>query len=141
MSASDEEIWNPTYSPDGDFIYYGVGGGAKGWLFRKPAVGGTPRRLINIEDWPTRDIAYNYAGEDYLVGTGRWIYLGDDPQSIRWPQPDSMTGNGTLIKLFRVDEKGDTTDTGVTRRHGGAIAFSPDGKWIAYANSGSINSP
>jgi Tol biopolymer transport system component/DNA-binding winged helix-turn-helix (wHTH) protein len=43
---------SPTYSPDGTFIYYVTYQGAVGSLYQVPALGGTPRKLIEDVDSP-----------------------------------------------------------------------------------------
>ncbi|MBL8208071.1 MAG: PD40 domain-containing protein, partial [Blastocatellia bacterium] len=62
---------SPTYSPDGTFIYYVTYEGAVGSLYQVPALGGTPRKLIEDVDSP---ITFAPDGK-------RLAYLRHDPKA------------------------------------------------------------
>jgi Tol biopolymer transport system component len=118
------EYWGLTFSNDSNFIYYVsyVRNQPDAELYQLPVLGGTPRRLPEVIDTP---ISFSPAGD-------RFTYVA----SFIASQGESY------LRVASVD--GGEEQTLVTRRKPrffatdpGGSAWSPDGKFIAYAASGS----
>ncbi|HLL73922.1 MAG TPA: protein kinase [Pyrinomonadaceae bacterium] len=60
-------FWGMTFSPDGDEIYYGVKSGGPGGLYRIPALGGTPVKVMDAVDGA---VSFSPDGEQiaYVLG-------------------------------------------------------------------------
>ncbi|HEX4950715.1 MAG TPA: winged helix-turn-helix domain-containing protein, partial [Blastocatellia bacterium] len=110
----------PTFSPDGNYIYYVTYVGKIGTLYQVPTLGGTPRKLIEDVDSPI-----TFSPDDKRIAFFRQV-------------PEKME-----ITLFTADTEGQNLKAVLTRPHaqrfsqdGGsyyAPAWSPDGKTIAFA--------
>jgi eukaryotic-like serine/threonine-protein kinase len=108
---------SPTYSPDGTYLYYVTYQGVIGTLYQIPALGGTPRKLIEDIDSP--------------------VTFAPDGKSMAFFRHNAMTKETSLITA---DTEGMNQSVLVTRKSpaifsmdGGnfyAPSWSPDGKFI-----------
>lgn len=118
------DYWGLTFSNDANFIYYvsWVRNASAAELYQLPVLGGTPRKLPTPLDTP---ISFSPTGD-------RFSYV-----------VSSSSKGESYVKVASVD--GDETQTVVTRRdpefftaYPGGAAWSPDGRFIAFAAGGPI---
>lgn len=116
------EYWGLTFSHDSNFIYYvsWVRNQPDAELYQLPVLGGTPRKVPTLTDTP---ISFSPAGD-------RFTYM-----------VSSSSKGEAYVKT--VSAAGGAGETLVKRRQPGFFAawpggpaWSPDGKFIAYAASG-----
>jgi Tol biopolymer transport system component len=122
-------VHRAAWSADGGTLMYHNRRGEQGnGIYLVSRFGSDKRRIVNTEGWPMLGApAYAFADSLYLIGNGRWLYMGTDPSSIRWVGADSMVGNGTVLDL----------GPGVFIHPGGGVpAMSPNGRWLAFGSGG-----
>lgn len=117
LTSGAYEDWGPAWSPDGRTIAFRRGGGQPG-IYRVPTAGGTESLLAPI----ARQGHETLPQMSWSRG-GKWIAA-----------PDRDSAGGTQIYLFPTGagEKRRITSNATGTDH--APAFSPDGKWLAYAS-------
>jgi serine/threonine protein kinase len=119
VPGSSEPLSSPTYSPDGDFLYYAAGDGIKAHIYRKPSVGGAARRL------PT----------GALVGVSD-LCLSPDGDRIAYTSDDEGTKyTANTLKVCDIDGQEAVTLLAASEESGiiflGPVSWSPDGRNIA----------
>ena len=115
VAPSPARFASLSFSPDGNYLYFRQAGdktGAFHLLYRAPVLGGTPKLLARDVD----------AQPVFSPNTQRMIYIrcgNPEPSKCHWlsANPD---GSGEQLLLIR----GRSIPQG--------LAWSPDGKWIAY---------
>ena len=117
---------SPAYSPDGTFIYYVTYQGAIGSLYQVPALGGTPRKLIEDVDSPVT----------FAPDGKRLAFLRHDPKANESSLIVADTeGANQFVLLTR---KSPTNFSQDSYGHY-APSWSPDGQVIACSVANEAN--
>lgn len=124
VAPAQVDYWGLTFSNDSNFIYYvsWVRNESDAVLYQLPVLGGTPRRLPTTIDTP---ISFSPAGDRFAYVTS------------------SSSKGESYVKLADADGGGVQTlarrlKPGFFTAYPGGPAWSPDGRFIAYAASGSV---
>jgi serine/threonine protein kinase len=119
VSASSEPLSSPTYSPDGDFLYYAAGDIRSSNIYRKPSVGGASRRL------PIEALV-GFADLCLSPGGDRIAYTADE---------EGTTYSANSLKVRDIDGQEAVTLLAASEESGilflGPLSWSPDGRNIA----------
>jgi serine/threonine protein kinase len=119
VSGSSEPLSAPTYSPDGDFLYYAAGDGLKAHIYRKPSVGGAARRLPFEALVGFSDLCLSPDGD-------RIAYTADD---------EGTTYSANTLRVRDIDGQESVTLLAPSEESGiiflGSVSWSPDGRNIA----------
>jgi Tol biopolymer transport system component len=118
VPASSEQLSSPTYSPDGDLLYYIAGNQRSSHIYRMPSVGGASRRLpIEALEAP--------AGLCISPTGDRVAYTADA----------KGTHNPNTLKVCGIDGQQPVTLLAASEENGilllGPVSWSPDGRNIA----------
>jgi Tol biopolymer transport system component len=114
VPASNAYVWDPTFSPEGDFIYYcrQERGEQTEVLFRVPILGGTPRRVLD--------------------GVSTTVSFSPDGKQLAFMREDPMGASNSVI-IANVDGSAERTVATKTfpEEFFENPAWSPDGKVLA----------
>jgi hypothetical protein len=121
VSARGAVSDSPTWSADGEWIYFGSRGEAHWTVFRKRVQGGGEPELFGAPD-STRDVSVLDCSPD-----GRWLLASVD-----------VAGAGVGLYLADLAHDRPTWKRWLTARMEDDFArFSPDGRWIAFQSNAS----
>ena len=113
----------PAWSPDGAWITFEVAG-----------KGGTEVRVVSSSGGRSNQVAEGRTPR--WSRDGQWIYYFRNT-----PEPQMASGLIPMARqIYKVPRLGGTPQQ-VTRSGGGTAEESPDGRWLYFANSGSLASP
>ncbi len=118
------EYWGLTFSNDSNFIYYvsWVRNESDAGLFQLPVLGGTARKLPTWVDTP---ISFSPAGDRFA-----YVFSSSSKGEVYVKMADADGGGVQTLAKRRKPE--------FVAAFPGGPAWSPDGKFIAYGASGSV---
>jgi Tol biopolymer transport system component len=123
VTAVQKEAWWPRVSPDGAWIFYGVGLGASKTvsLMRIPASGGVPQLVLQVPKGLNYDCARAMAGLCVVLEET------EDGRYATVTAFDPLKGRGKTLRTMQKDATAHFYDFG--------SALSPDGSTLAIARS------
>jgi Tol biopolymer transport system component len=118
------DYWGLTFSNDSNFIYYvsWVRNESDAGLYALPVLGGTPRKLPTLIDTP---ISFSPAGDHFAY------VFSSSTKGESYVKMADLDGGG--IQMLAKRQKPE-----FFAAYPGGPAWSPDGKFIAYAAGGSL---
>ena len=105
------------FSPDGEFVYYTINEKGRSSLYRVPTLGGTPVKQMDVIDGPPS--------------------FSPDAKEIAFERYEMTSGRSALLirNLESGSEHEIVSRTGQQYINGPSVAWSPDGKVIAFAEA------
>ena len=122
LTNDGKQNFEPAWSPDGKFIAYACRGRGGLWLI--PALGGTPRQLVDFGSRPA-----------WSPDAHRIAFESDRAGAFDADSPDAFPPSVLWVLNVETGEYHQLTQLGHPTGGHGAPSWSPDGKRIAFTSS------